>query len=272
MFVHEAVWKFAETDGNRYAKLQASSRKLLTGAPLKIADSKWLVGRGGTRLREAWLSLPVETRRDMMAATDDPDFPPCDSGIVDERHINSSRKTQITTTTHESRKRASQSPKINSDGTSSYMHKKYRFLKARARYFEVASKEEIVRLSIAYDSGSLKGVLDAAIKSAEYAVMLSKYKDRATTADEAYVAVAESLSDVFSSISGITCFDPEPNTDGPSDNFAVSRISAAYVKYQEAAQDAQDEMTKTSTTEDLDKPILTGTVRFFGKAHGMEIS
>lgn len=52
MRVHKAIWVFAAEQGNKYAKTYADEWKQLSGENLGKRDSRWLLGRGGTRLRK----------------------------------------------------------------------------------------------------------------------------------------------------------------------------------------------------------------------------
>ncbi|OWZ18724.1 hypothetical protein PHMEG_0007138, partial [Phytophthora megakarya] len=72
---HAAVWIYAQPYGNPYAKHYASKRRKWQGENKVESDSKFLHGRGGMRLRQAWLLHPEAGRNTLMLHTSDSTFP-----------------------------------------------------------------------------------------------------------------------------------------------------------------------------------------------------
>ncbi|ETK79161.1 hypothetical protein F441_15225 [Phytophthora nicotianae CJ01A1] len=85
MRVHKAVWHFAVTGGNDYARRYAINRLELDDSMQIERDSKFLRGRGGMRLRSAWYKLGDKECKRRMLVTPDDTFPEGTNGILDER-------------------------------------------------------------------------------------------------------------------------------------------------------------------------------------------
>ncbi|EGZ29831.1 hypothetical protein PHYSODRAFT_294819 [Phytophthora sojae] len=138
-----------------------------------------------------------------------------------------------------------------------------RFKTARSGYHETVIKEQRVFAQIAYDSGNMTGVLNAFMKSAEATAQLARFKDRAGTPHEGFVAVASRMEDLFAAFGGMLRFDPDPEAmdDGPSVEFAQARIRSAKRKYQVALNEL---VSQQPNMDDPDVPLLNNK-KFFGK-------
>ncbi|KAE9066900.1 hypothetical protein PF010_g27685 [Phytophthora fragariae] len=242
MRVHKALWVLAETSGNDRARKYAQERKTLSSTDRVKRDTQWLRRHGGTRLRDLWLSIPLEDRHALLEKHPDTTFPGGTDGVLDERsklgRQSSARskttfksKTPVKSTTTVNVKTAHKSaassktkvadmtnfevgttaeakttsvldlqrPLYDDTTDSMLMLKTKLMMKACSNYHDVASKEYLLRMKTNYDRGSLSGVIQATVHSVKHAVLLSRSKDKARTADEAFSAVCNRLTDVFDS-------------------------------------------------------------------------
>ncbi|EGZ22888.1 hypothetical protein PHYSODRAFT_378231, partial [Phytophthora sojae] len=204
MRMHAAVWLFAETNGNDYARACAAKRKTFPAEVKKVKDSNWIKRSGGVRLRRMWTALTIDDRRRLMEQTPDDTFPPGTEGILDERtrlaidgeptggsdHI-SDTNVLPTSTIY---------PELQS--------KLIRLQRAQANFHEVVGKECMLRLDAHYNEGSLSGVIDSTVTWVQHAVLLSRARDRPGTAAEAYESIARRLTDVFRFALGTTRLSP----------------------------------------------------------------
>ncbi|OWZ20618.1 hypothetical protein PHMEG_0004929 [Phytophthora megakarya] len=85
MLVHNAIWKYAEIQGNMFAKAYVHRRMQLSGEGLHVLDSKWLLRKGGMRLRIQWKSESEYTRQTFFAEFPDHSADFDQFGICDER-------------------------------------------------------------------------------------------------------------------------------------------------------------------------------------------
>lgn len=67
----------------------------------------------------------------------------------------------------------------------------------------------MLRVQTSYNSGSLAGVIDAALNCIESTILLSRSKDRVNSSEDAYASVAKHLDGVFAEMRGISQFAPE---------------------------------------------------------------
>jgi hypothetical protein len=166
MRVPNAVWKFATTHGNDYARkyanannstLQSSPR----GTPSGCADMVERV------CEHIWLSLPTDERNILMEKTPDTTFPDGTTGVMDQRFGRKRKETSDAPLVEDPQR---VQPKPNPEGRphrssgdqargSSHRSKKTDVLirktvamrNARAAYHRLASKEHMLKLQTEYD-------------------------------------------------------------------------------------------------------------------------
>ncbi|OWY94141.1 hypothetical protein PHMEG_00036215 [Phytophthora megakarya] len=251
MRAHAAVWIYAQQYSNPYAKAYASKRSKLQGINKVESDSKWLRGRGGMRLRQAWFLVP-EARQN---ALDTPanTFPNGKNGIIDER-TSRGRRTSKTATAEKY-----ESSTSSGESNSQLRLKLAAMTRARTHFHEVTCKEKQLRIH----AGSFIGALTATIKSVRSAIFLAHATDSPSSVEDAFVAVCSRLTDVFTSVLGATKFAPEPNDDPPCEEYSKTRIHKAEAKFLDALRDLQ-QVQNDSEQVNFDAPILEESNIFFG--------
>jgi len=264
MRLHAAGWEFAETHGNDHARAYAAKRKELEKNDLKIKDSKWLRGHDGVRLRSMWNALSADQQTAMMLKTCDPSFPVGTFGILDERSklvdkfgAEIRREVKIRKkSTHELSSKVKQGSR-RSEAVG-------KLVSARAKYHGVSCKEQRALVSLHYDRGSMAGVMKAIVAGVQNTIQLARVTDRASTAEEAYAALATKLTDVFASVIGISSFDPESDSseDAPSEEFALAIMQKAFDKLETVQRKVEQETMNSNMTKDA---ILEDTHIYFGK-------
>ncbi|OWY91018.1 hypothetical protein PHMEG_00040572 [Phytophthora megakarya] len=233
MRAHAAVWIYAQQYGNPYPKAYACKRSKLQGINKVESDSKWLRGRGGMRLRQAWFLVPEARRNALMLDTPDSSFPNGTNGIIDERTTRGRRTTK--TATAETNESSTSSVENNSQ----FRLKLSAMTRARTHFHEITCKEKQLRVHAEYNRGSLVGALTATIESVRSAILLAHAADSPSSAKDAFVAVCSRLTDVFASVLGATKFAPEPNDDPPCEEYPKTRIHKAEAKFLDALRDLQ---------------------------------
>jgi hypothetical protein len=300
MRVHEALWVYAEKKGNQYAKDYAAARQQIPSCDRARRDSKWLLGKGGLRIRTAWRLLDDSARDQLMRATPDQHFKCCinkipdqsnvqtilASGILDERTLKAVRVKAKTPKRHkDSLNTPMHAPSIKDSGlnsvsahatpaTTSFPVVQYnttvigltrQFSKARSKYHATNVKERRMLAQIAYDSGSMSGVVNAMISSIESSIQLARCNNTLRTPQDAFTEVAVQVADTFASYKGLTQFNPDP-MDPTSPGFAQKRIEAAKSKYSGALMELHKVCERSS---DPDSPLLDEPHGFFGRIDGL---
>ncbi|KAE9007353.1 hypothetical protein PR001_g16989 [Phytophthora rubi] len=161
---------------------------------------------------------------------------------------------------------------FNDETTDSMLMLKTKLMmKVGSNYHDVASKEYLLRMKTNYDRGSLSGVIQATVHSVKHAVLLSRSKDQARTADEAVSAVCNRLTDVFASALGTIQFPPElmSDADAPSLDFSEARIRKAFGTYHGSVNDVHDWCRSSGIEKDPDSPVLDASHTYFGKTAGI---
>ncbi|KAF4129234.1 hypothetical protein GN958_ATG21498 [Phytophthora infestans] len=274
MRAHAAVWLFASDNGSIYAQKYARDRLQLQGTYLRVADSKWLLNRGGVALRAAWSVLPLEERLLMLNKTADEGFPrhliDQGIGIEDERTKRSKKGTRSHSSTKKSKREGSQSQKRVSE-TTNIKQTQAKLIRARNKYYQVLTAERNLNIHTSYNRGSLSGVIDVVTGTVESIILQSRDDDGATTAEDAYTAIATRLATAFVSMRGIAMFPPEHGDvqDEPSQEFSENRIRKVHDGYREAAVSAYEECRELNVSEDPDAPILPSTFQYFKKPAGI---
>lgn len=112
------------------------------------------------------------------------------------------------------------------------------------------------------------GLLDSGMARVESTVQLGRLKDKPASPHEAFVAVAERISELFASLKRMTQFDPDPSDidEAPSQAFARARVAQAQQKYEAALKDLYSVWTNL---DDLDSPLLNTTNSCFGVVKGL---
>jgi hypothetical protein len=193
MRIHAAVWQFAASSGNDYARQYVNDRDLLNEKERGKSDSKWLRGHGGKRLRNMWLSQPIQARTLLMRQTPDTSFPAGTNGVLDERfekkgRVKGSQQTSKemkgvhSTAALETRLQPSESKERPLHGERHPLGDPFDTQKAvmktaRSSYHRLASKEHLLKLQTEYDRGSLAGVIEATVLSVKHAILLAKSQD-----------------------------------------------------------------------------------------------
>ncbi|EGZ04331.1 hypothetical protein PHYSODRAFT_320419 [Phytophthora sojae] len=238
MRLHQAVWLYASLHGNDYARAYAKERLQLSEDARRVRDSKWLLNKGGVRLREQWRALPSPKRRRLLQETPDLSFPEGVDGILDERRRNLPRQKSVLESARELSATDMTSPDV--------ADKVVRMANARSNYHQILCEEHRLRVRAEYNRGSLAGVLESAASSVISAVALAKADcptttkaDCPTTSDEAFAAVCTRLTCVLGTMLGTAQFDPDPDDDQPSRAFSESRIQAARRKYDVSVREVQ---------------------------------
>jgi len=251
MRAHAAVWRFAETNGNAYAREYADKRKRV---PNDARDSKWLLGKGGIKLRLAWFALRDETRLELMANTPDTVIGACTSGIVDERttrttttatarslHARSSQAKRASDTTANEQLKKQRHEKTNSSSGVSDDLPRFRQLQvSRIKYHDVVVKESRMLLQIAYDTGNMSGLIESTLAIVESSIYLARFADNPASVAKAFEAVAERVAWISADITAMARFEPVPfDEDAPSPAFAAARIEKARALYQPTRREPQ---------------------------------
>jgi hypothetical protein len=249
MRVHAAVWQFDASSGNDYAGKYVNDRILFNEKEHGKRDSKWLRGHGGKRLRNMWLGQPIHVRTLLMSTTPDTSFPAGTTGVLDERFqksgkVKGSRQTSkeikgvpsraaLETQLQHSQLKELPRPAERLPVDDPFDKHKALMKTARSNYHRLASKEHLLKLQTEYDRGILAGVIEATVLSVKHAILLAKYQDSASTAEEAYKTVCEGVSDVLGTALGTTRWDPdrEAGEDPPSPEFAALKMEKAHTAY-----------------------------------------
>jgi hypothetical protein len=280
MKIHAAVWYFAEVEGNDWAKKYAHARKGLDDVERASRDSKWLRGRGGTRLRAAWEALSHETKTQLLEQTPDAGFPAQTMGVWDERSaLKCNQSESMEKAPFESKcprtlsnpvqpaqvsvPSASRSTTLSPDSVLS--HLRARFNRDRSLYYDVVCREEQLKIATAYNNGNLSGVIEAIVSGVTSAVYLARSQDRCKTSDEAFSAVCVRVGDVLASTHSNTWYPPKPDysSDAPSAEFSSGRITRVRQKYRSSLKELRDELVRTENADDPDPPLLSSH-KFFG--------
>lgn len=95
-------------------------------------DTEWLIGRGGTRLRQTWFDLPKPERDDLMRLHPDPQFPVQADGGLDERMCRKLGPAQNKTATT-----TAEADLIVPDTQPAKQTQLHILERARSRYFDV---------------------------------------------------------------------------------------------------------------------------------------
>ncbi|KAJ8525808.1 hypothetical protein ON010_g15306 [Phytophthora cinnamomi] len=189
MKVHLAVWFYAETKGNAYARAYAKKRKLFDSDQKRIQNSKWIRGRGGQRLREAWLKLSKAAKKRWFAAHPDHDFKGESNGIQDDRK--SKKKTEGAARIESANQEESHQPPRADTSTrhlpirqtnvdpepqgSKVLKQKMQLLKKhRSTYHQVVCEEENLRVDTAYNRGNMTGVITSLASGVQNAILQRK--------------------------------------------------------------------------------------------------
>ncbi|EGZ21962.1 hypothetical protein PHYSODRAFT_491586, partial [Phytophthora sojae] len=232
---------YASLHDNDYARAYAKERLQLSEDARRGRDSKWLLNKGGVRLREQWCALPSPKRRRLLQETPDLSFPEGDDGILDERRRRSSSAIQLSPSVMESERELSATDMTSPD----VADKVVRMANTRSNYHQILCEEHRLRVRAEYNRGSLAGVLESAASSVISAVALAK-ADCPTTSDEAFAAVCTRLTCVLGTMLGTAHFDPDPDDDQPSRAFSESRIQAARRKYDVSVRELQQHVMKST--------------------------
>ncbi|ETP36899.1 hypothetical protein F442_15244 [Phytophthora nicotianae P10297] len=190
MRVHKAVWHFAVTGGNDYARRYAINRLELDGSMQIERDSKFLRGRGGMRLRSAWYKLGDKECKRRMLETPDDTFPQGTNGILDERKREENwcpPQDHLAPVIHVSDDIANE---LNPNNLELLKDRTVRLEIARSSYYDVLASEHMLRIHDSYNGGSLAGVMQATLESIKYAIVLAKVKDNPRTSEEGFDAVS----------------------------------------------------------------------------------
>ncbi|KAG6945369.1 hypothetical protein JG688_00016583 [Phytophthora aleatoria] len=162
MKVHLAVWDFAEKEGTKQARADSAIRKMLKGKTQAESDSRVLRGRGGHRLRKSWLKLTKSAQNELMDRTPDDSVPGAIDGILNERCTGSkmapkggTRPLEI----YESHSRVMETidevRDTIQDGHNLQETELRNPSRAKARYYDIKCREELLRLNTAYNLGNL---------------------------------------------------------------------------------------------------------------------
>lgn len=219
---HEAIWKFAELDATKYVKAYAAQISSLCRFELRRIDCDSLLGRGGTRLRNPWPSLSIDTRMKLMQETQDDSYPYDISAVLDERFQNEDTKRAYQKSAFFYPDPAGASSLSKTQRGTTVSVEGYQTVFPRLAH--TLNHQFLVHLKIVYGRGSLAGVFDAALNSAENVVQLSRHTESAT---EAFGAVALRLSDVFATVRNVTGCDPDPGIDEPCMTISIYRMHQA---------------------------------------------
>ncbi|EGZ14513.1 hypothetical protein PHYSODRAFT_505000 [Phytophthora sojae] len=271
MRVHNAVWAFAESSGNDWARDYARERRTKSEPDRQKKDTKWLVGHGGKRLRDLWFALPVDQRQLLMEQTPDSSFPVDTDGVCDERKTpRAQRGGNVVTDNSSTHRTNSASTTVGNGSAATGLQNKLVIMRsARANYHRIASDEHMIKLQTAYDHGNIGGVVDALVRSVAHAIHLARSQDRTSTVEETYQAVCIRVSDVLRPALNMTRFEPEFQSDPLSPEFAAARLAKALKGYRSGVVSVHDEFRAQGVVADPDRAILKVSHSLFGKADGI---
>ncbi|KAE9187540.1 hypothetical protein PF005_g20413 [Phytophthora fragariae] len=274
MRAHNVMWLFAKEFGNLYAKDYADKRQGVSEQAIMRMDSKWLRGKGGVRVRKAWLTLSEEERNTRMQQLPDSSFPPGTNGILDER-FNQDQRDRSVRQRRDSRVVSPQPlrawPLVDGPNQRGLQGRIARLVRARSAYHKTVAAEQLLRVDTAYNNGDMTSLLHAVVAAVQHTLLLARSEGRASTAEEAYAAAAARLTDVFAVAIGVNKFDPDPadEIERPSAEFAEAKISKVEEQYRSAVQDAYQQCANDNRDEDPDAPLLEPDHAYFGKPSGL---
>ncbi|EGZ21761.1 hypothetical protein PHYSODRAFT_495862 [Phytophthora sojae] len=171
MKMHAAVWHFAETDGNKYAKKYARKRKGVNATDRESSASKWLRNHGGKRIRDAWKALSPKTKARLMQETPDGTFPDQSEGILDERTKATAQPTSVAMPS------TIQTKRNTNASCKDLTHLRAVLNRNRSKYYGMVCKEEELQIKTTYNIGSVAGVIEAMASGVTNAICLAHSRD-----------------------------------------------------------------------------------------------
>ncbi|OWY96549.1 hypothetical protein PHMEG_00033158 [Phytophthora megakarya] len=265
MLVHNAIWKYAEIHGNMFAKDYVQRRMQLSGVGLLVSDSKWLLRKGGMRLRTQWKSESENTRQTFFAEFPDHSAEFDQFGICDERRTRRTQTTNLNQTGPVSPNNMISTTiptNLHVQGTDDLMYEMYKY---RTEFHKIVVKEELMRLQSAFFKGDTMEMFESAFHSLESAVHLARFVDRPENVQDSFISIADRMTDVFAAIRGILLFPHELDEEAPDRQFATNRIVRAHQKYKEAFHKASARQADLDKPNHVDPPILHHSATFFGQ-------
>ncbi|OWZ13073.1 hypothetical protein PHMEG_00013669 [Phytophthora megakarya] len=284
MWAHNAVWVYAASTGNKYARLFAENRRTLSASDRLRNDTKWLRDKGGLRL------LPLTAIQSLMVATPDTNFPAGTTGIIAERttrqyRLSESKVTAPATsgsvsaemdtfTTNESLANASAAnstimPARCGMVVDTNIQEKLlgRLNSSKAEYYSTMIKEHRSLAQIAYDSGSMAGVLDGFMANIENAILLANNRKSTDMCSDPFIAVVQQIEMVFASFRGMIMFDPaiKDSDEASTVDWAKGLIARSKEKYKEALKQLYQVW---DSEEDPNASLLPESRLCFGKVEG----
>ncbi|KAE9326020.1 hypothetical protein PF008_g16745 [Phytophthora fragariae] len=215
MRVHNAVWAFAESFGNDWARDYARERKTMSEPDRKKKDTKWLVGHGGKRLRDLWFGVPVGKRQLLMEITPDSSFPVDTDGVCDERQKNRTVSLPIQRPAKPRfTKATTRSPTFKCNGSASTSKKA---AKSRAKKVTASSQAATRSLTIKLN------------RSADTSTMVSKSRAKKVTGSSLTFkrTSSESMSKALSKLRGEKAPSKQRGGNVTTENSSTYRTNSA---------------------------------------------